>query len=487
MQCEKCSQIDWGTLRCPTFRELRELGTDARIHFDADVAKHPHIRLGSLRRIKESGSRCPVCHLLWTIMVRNNGDQEPDLTDPSAGDRDIECFARMQWFGQFTTPGETPLQDTDIRDDRIGRAVRKHLVRRLSLRIGVPAAYTEDEEDCQWSYILFFIQACPVNTSSVPPMTAFGAPLDMPAFVFGGRRRPRRFEIDWLRQWLDLCASTHTAECGAWPAFQNSGSHCPQQNVNPRDPNDSSLPVIRLINVSSKCFEAFGSVLNSETAAIPPYVALSYVWGKDQVVKLCKSNMESLARPGALEDQKPSKSITDAMDLLLGLRTGITYLWVDAICIVQDSDEDKALHIGRMGRIYAAADFTIVVASGEDADAGLPGLREGTRSIDQSAVEVIAPGARTYSDKGLKFHQYGLSIMDTLTPLWDEDDDFWTTEKYATRGWTMQERVLSRRKLIFTKEQVYWQCATASYCEESVMEPDITTLKPLYSGGAITV
>lgn len=51
-----------------------------------------------------------------------------------------------------------------------------------------------------------------------------------------------------------------------------------------------------------------------------------------------------------------------------------------------------------------------------------------------------------------------------------EDIDFST---WNSRAWTMQERALSRRNLIFTKEQVLWTCPQAYFCEESHFEvPD---------------
>jgi len=54
---------------------------------------------------------------------------------------------------------------------------------------------------------------------------------------------------------------------------------------------------------------------------------------------------------------------------------GERYLWVDALCIIQDDSMDKEWQIARMGSIYSSAVFTIVAACGVDADAGLPGVR----------------------------------------------------------------------------------------------------------------
>ncbi|EME50175.1 hypothetical protein DOTSEDRAFT_20556 [Dothistroma septosporum NZE10] len=227
---------------------------------------------------------------------------------------------------------------------------------------------------------------------------------------------------------MTICAQGHSAKCGRWQALETrNDSERYSQTLSPKT-DLHTLPAIRLITVLSKCIEALGSASGGATDAGPAYAALSYIWGNDQQVKLRKGNASSLSQPGSIGRKPPSQSVVDAIEIVSRLDVGIQYRWVDALCIVQDSDEDKALQISRMGRTYTAAEFTVVVATGEDADAGLPGLREGTRNVTQSVVAVVPLGTHRYSDKGLKYHQHGLAITDTLSPLWNEDHDFWTTE-----------------------------------------------------------
>lgn len=52
---------------------------------------------------------------------------------------------------------------------------------------------------------------------------------------------------------------------------------------------------------------------------------------------------------------------------------GERYLWVDALCIVQDDEASKLQNIDRMAPIYPGAKLTIIAADG-DADYGLRGL-----------------------------------------------------------------------------------------------------------------
>lgn len=109
------------------------------------------------------------------------------------------------------------------------------------------------------------------------------------------------------------------------------------------------------------------------------------------------------------------------------------YLWVDSVCIKQDDASIRQAEIENMDGIYAGAVLTIIAASGSHADAGLLGARKGSRKATQH-MEVIR----------------GRRLMATM-PSPGYDTQFWTWER---RAWTLQERALSRRCLIFTESQV---------------------------------
>ena len=104
------------------------------------------------------------------------------------------------------------------------------------------------------------------------------------------------------------------------------------------------------------------------------------------------------------------------------------YLWVDALCIVQDDPILSHDQISQMGSIYLKAIFTIVAAAGKDADAGLPGVRPWSRTVDQQSVDIL------------------LTAIDG--PHYDGEV---RNSTWSTRGWTLQEEALSARRLIFTE------------------------------------
>lgn len=88
------------------------------------------------------------------------------------------------------------------------------------------------------------------------------------------------------------------------------------------------------------------------------YTALSYCWGgqQDIITKLATINTYTNGLPtGTLP-----KTIRDAITVTRGLQ--IRFLWIDALCIIQDSPEDKLREISTMGAIYKNATVTIAAA-----------------------------------------------------------------------------------------------------------------------------
>lgn len=150
-----------------------------------------------------------------------------------------------------------------------------------------------------------------------------------------------------------------------------------------------------------------------------------------------KANFEDLSRPGSLIkaiNQIP-KTVRDAMYLTLSL--GVDFLWVDALCIVQDDYEVKQDHLRAMPSIYSLAQFTIAVISGADANAGIQGI--GNDPDPRSVPPSITLPTKTVAIKS-STHQKRLKFLNRMgfhsRPIW------------SRRAWTMQEQLYSKRILL---------------------------------------
>lgn len=103
--------------------------------------------------------------------------------------------------------------------------------------------------------------------------------------------------------------------------------------------------------------------------------------GQVGLFKTTAANISELERSRALRtyaDQIP-ETIRDAMEFVF--KMGDRYWWVDALCIIQDDNIEKHDRILPMHQIYSTAYATVVQHAGNDAKAGLPGLRPYTRSV----------------------------------------------------------------------------------------------------------
>ncbi|MBE3049811.1 HET domain-containing protein, partial [Candidatus Bathyarchaeota archaeon] len=118
---------------------------------------------------------------------------------------------------------------------------------------------------------------------------------------------------------------------------------------------------------------------------------------------------------------------------------GERYLWVDALCITQDSSNDRRIQVLRMRQIYASAKCTIAAASSVAAKEGLlPKTKVPSAGECQSEAEL---------------------------------DQLLDKAPWSTRGWCYQEKVLSHRMIFFTTSRIYLQCQEGTFNSRGALLP----------------
>lgn len=176
-----------------------------------------------------------------------------------------------------------------------------------------------------------------------------------------------------------------------------------------------------------------------------PYVALSYVWGKGEPYMTTLSNVMLHRAHGGLEKnfEELPRVFHDAFNLVRCL--GVRHLWIDSLCIVQDSSRSWGLNSRVMDLIYGNAVLTICAADGVDSSTGLKAMHPKEHDARQISAD-CAPGVR---------------LMVSRPPEIGIKASTWNT-----RAWTFQERLLSKRCLIFTEGRVYFQCLSTGMSED---------------------
>ncbi|KAL1616822.1 hypothetical protein SLS54_008214 [Diplodia seriata] len=182
----------------------------------------------------------------------------------------------------------------------------------------------------------------------------------------------------------------------------------------------------------------------------PKYAALSYCWGPptDRTLRTEHGSIQSHSEEIKL--QRFPKTVRDA--ILVTRALDLQYLWVDALCIIQNDAEDWATEASRMCDVYRNAYVTLVPFTSESCDDGFLDHRSSRPSIEIPFASSTSPSiAGSYSLHAALPHRdhywYGADV---------------TRSQWRTRGWTMQEENLSLRKLMFGLDRTVFECASAS-------------------------
>jgi hypothetical protein len=227
----------------------------------------------------------------------------------------------------------------------------------------------------------------------------------------------RTFNAPLVQSWIQYCRDYHETLCSGI-AFR-------------------VLPNMSVIDCVSR------QIITAPLGAL--YVTLSYVWGQPKLSEIEEDAPYQQLASGRLLPTDLPMVVEDSMTITIKL--GYRYLWVDKYCINQNSSV-KHMELRQMDLIYQGSDLTIIQAAGEDEATGLPGVNNHPRieqpNVTFGSAKIISTMAHPH---------YNIR-----------------TSKWNTRGWTLQESALSRRRLVFTQEQVYFEC-NAMNCSESLNIP----------------
>ena len=124
---------------------------------------------------------------------------------------------------------------------------------------------------------------------------------------------------------------------------------------------------------------------------------------------------------------------------------GVNYLWIDSLCIIQDSDDDWSKEAASMGDIFQFSYLTLYALDSQDCHQGILVRRS------LSAVN----GANLLYQRSAD------------TPLQQLRQDVFRSSSLCQRAWALQERLLSPRILYYSTIEMFWECLECTAREGS--------------------
>lgn len=231
---------------------------------------------------------------------------------------------------------------------------------------------------------------------------------------------------DLVTSWLSTCESTHT-KCSDI------------QTASPWNPT-------RLIDIGEARVANAHLIITSENPPKGRYVTLSHCWGSVKALQLTSTRLADLKQVIPMEELP--LTFKEAFEVTR--RLGFRYIWIDSLCIMQDSKEDWLFEAELMHKVYAHSYCAIAAAASADSSQGL--FRRRTPHFLYPCETQIP----WFTNDQRKFQ---------LTEFL-----FWQSQiqeqPLHRRGWVVQERLLAPRVLHFSSQQIVWECRELDAAEK---------------------
>ncbi|KAG4290188.1 hypothetical protein FPRO06_02074 [Fusarium proliferatum] len=193
-----------------------------------------------------------------------------------------------------------------------------------------------------------------------------------------------------------------------------------------------------------------------------PYLTLSHCWGR---------NVNIFRRTTGGNLEIPSKNLprTFRDAITVTRKLGFTYLWIDSLCIIQGDKVDWERESSNMASIYSKGILNLAASYSPDSHGGLFLERNQYHVTSCSWKQQIDPvSSRNPWGKWMQSRQ----VCWTFDPQSEFDDlGLGRPIPLTSRGWVLQENVLSPRTVHFLPGKIIWECRELSATESIYCRP----------------
>jgi len=269
-----------------------------------------------------------------------------------------------------------------------------------------------------------------------------------------------------VREWLKSCAESHPQCTGSRGKLDD-----PNRRPLPSRLLDTGPLLLYGEDMSTADMDSLSLESNSylrlcDTELFPTdtkYLTLSHRWSNPPAVTLNNATAEQFRSSIPISEMLKPEAATLKQAVHVTRCLGFRYLWIDALCINQEEEQDKQHEISLMGEIYAGSELNLAATA---ASSGSDGLFHKRNPME---VEPFRKRVRFYGDNGwingeIIVYTANFKQVD-MAPL-------------NRRGWVFQERLLAPRVLHFAGDQVYWTCSSLLAAE--IMPYGNPALKDLF-------
>ncbi|KAI0147451.1 heterokaryon incompatibility protein-domain-containing protein [Xylariaceae sp. FL1272] len=202
-------------------------------------------------------------------------------------------------------------------------------------------------------------------------------------------------------------------------------------------------------------------------AKCPPYIALSYAWNEPQA-RARPTSEDKIILDGQLKSVTPN--LLHALSHLASQNQHgcLTYFWIDALCINQESISERTAQVAIMHLIYRDA-ASVLVYLGPDLENEAYTVREFFRALMQKYYhENDCRGkvdAKKYANDFLHpdikqpLEKAGLPSLNA--EIWKQVTKFWE-RAWFSRVWVQQEVALAR-------QVTYW-CGSVEFTQQDLVQ-----------------
>lgn len=200
----------------------------------------------------------------------------------------------------------------------------------------------------------------------------------------------------------------------------------------------STILPTRIMDVSSE-----DPFLVESNGLVAPYMTLSHCWGSKETLTTTTATLQS--RHQRIRLSEFPLTFRDA--ILLTRKFGIRYLWIDSICIIQDSEEDWDAESRQMKEYYRNSYLTISALQSPDSHHGILIPLRPKKSVKLASEENLY-----------------------LRPRLPDHREVFLNAILNRRAWALQERLLSTRIVHYGNQEIFWECLSGTARQGSAVE-----------------